>query len=203
MKGKIAFLGPAVLILGILSGCAFTTTEIKIDYSPSQYTKITEAKKTIEVKPFKDTRGVDPNLIAQKYNQYGKTTGKYVSDRVVADIVTDAVKNLLSNLNYRLLKEKADLILSGEIIKCDQTVLMGFWSGQIEGNIQVNLRLIDAKGDNILWNEIMSGYGKKTGLQIVTASAYKEVFEKTLDNLMTNIANSTTFKAVVEKNSPR
>lgn len=203
MKGKIAFLGLAVLILGILSGCVFTTTEMKIDYTPSQYTKITEAKKTIEVKPFKDTRGVDPRLIAPKYNQYGKTTGKYVSDREVAAIVTDTVKDLLSNLNYRLLKEKAELILSGEILKCDENVLAGAWSGEIEGGIQVNLRLIEVKSENIVWSEIMSGYGKKTGLQFVTAGAYKEVFEKMLDNLMTNIAYSSTFKKVVEKKSPR
>ena len=202
MKGKIGFLGLAVLIFSILSGCAFTMTEVRIDYNPSHYTKITEATKTIEVKPLRDTRGVDPRLLASKYNQYGKTTGKYVSDREVSAIVTDAVKNLLTNLNYRLVNEKTDLILSGEILKCDEEVLAG-WSAEIEGGIQVNLRLTEAKSENIVWNEIMSGYGKKTGLQFVTAGAYKEVFEKMLDNLMTNIAYSGTFKKVVEKKSPR
>ena len=78
---------------------------------------------------------------------------------------------------------------------------MGFWSGALEGNIQVNLRLIEANSGNILWNEVISGYGKKTKLQLATAGAYKEVFEKTLDNLMTNVANSTTFKAIIEKKS--
>jgi hypothetical protein len=201
MKGKIAFLSLAILMFGFLSGCAFTTTQIKVDYTPSHYSKITDATKTIEVKRFNDTRGVDPKLIAQKYNQYGKTTGKYVSEREVADIVTEAVQNLLSNLNYRILNDNGELIFGGEILKCEQNVLMGFWSGELEGNIQVNLRLIEANSGNILWNEVISGYGKKTGLQLVTADDYKEVFEKTLDNLMKNVANSTTFKTIVEKKS--
>ena len=188
-------------MFGFLSGCAFTTTQIKVDYTPSHYSKITDATKTIEVKRFNDTRGVDPKLIAQKYNQYGKTTGKYVSEREVADIVTEAVQNLLSNLNYRILNDNGELIFGGEILKCEQNVLMGFWSGELEGNIQVNLRLIEANSGNILWNEVISGYGKKTGLQLVTADDYKEVFEKTLDNLMKNVANSTTFKTIVEKKS--
>lgn len=201
MNGKIAFLSLAVLMFGILSGCAFTTTGIKIDYTPSHYSKVTDATKTIEVKRLNDIRGVDPNLIAQKHNQYGKTTGKYVSEREVSDMVTEAVKNLLTNLNYRILNDNGELVLAGEILKFDQNVLTGFWSGQLEGNIQVNLRLIEANSGNILWNEIISGYGKKTELVLVTANDRKEVAEKTLDNLMTNIANSTTFITVVEKKS--
>ena len=182
----------------ILGGCAFTTETVKIDYTPSHYSKITDATKTIQVNRLKDMRGVDPKLLSYKGTQY-KTSGTYVSEREVSDIVTDAIKNLLSNLNYRTVNDKGILTLAGEILKFESYVLMGFWSGAIEGNIQVNLRLIENKNGNIIWNEITSGYGKKTGVQIDREGHRKEVFEKALDNLMSNISNSTSFKKAVER----
>jgi hypothetical protein len=182
----------------ILGGCAYTTSTVKIDYTPSQYSKITDATKAIEVNRLKDMRGVDPKLLAYKGTQY-KTSGSYVAEREVSDIVTEAIKTLLSNQNYRIVNDKGNLTLTGEIIKFESYVLMGFWSGQIEGNIQVNLRLIDNKNGNIIWNEIFSGNGKKTGVQVDREVHRKEVIEKALDNLMSNISNSALFKKVIER----
>lgn len=182
----------------ILGGCAFTTETVKIDYTPSHYFKVTDATKTIEVNRFKDMRGVDPKLLSYKGTQF-KTSGAYVSEREVSDIVTEAIKNLLSNLNYQIVNDKGILTLTGEILKFESYVLIGFWSGQIEGNIQVNLRLIENKNGNIIWNEIFSGNGKKTGVQIDREGHRKEVIEKTLDNLMLNISNSTSLKKAIER----
>jgi uncharacterized lipoprotein YajG len=198
MNSKILYLINIAWLVCILGGCAYTTETVKLDYTPSHYTKITDATKTIEVNRLKDMRGVDPKLLSYK-GTAGKTTGSYVSEREVSDIVTDAIKNLLTNQNYRIVNDKGMLTLTGEILKFESYVLMGFWSGQIEGNIQVNLRLIDNKNGNIMWNEIFSGNGKKTGLQIDREGHRKEVLEKTLDNLMLNISNSTSFKKAIER----
>lgn len=198
MNKKILYLTFVALMVCILGGCAFTASTVKIDYNPSQYSKITDATKTIEVIRLKDMRGVDPKLLAYKGTQY-KTSGTYVSEREVSDIVTEAIKTLLSNQNYRIVNNNGNLALTGEIVKFESYVLMGFWSGTIEGNIQVNLRLLDNKNGNIIWNEIFSGNGKKTGVQVDREGHRKEVIEKALDNLMSNISNSTTFKKVVER----
>jgi hypothetical protein len=186
------------LMICILGGCAYTTSTVKIDYSPSKYSKITDATKTIEVNRLKDMRGVDPKLLSYKGTQF-KTSGSYVSEREVSDIVTEAIKNLLSNQNYRIVNDQGILTLTGEMMKFESYVLVGFWSGQIEGNIQVNLRLIDNKNGNIIWNEIFSGNGKKTGVQIDGEGHRKEVLEKALDNLMSNISDSTSFKKAIER----
>jgi uncharacterized lipoprotein YajG len=198
MNKKILYSILIALVICILGGCAFTTSTVKIAYTPSQYSKVTDATKTIEVNRLKDMRGVDPKLLSYKGTQY-KTSGAYVSEREVSDIVTEAIRNLLSNQNYRIVNDKGILTLTGEIMKFESYVLMGFWSGTIEGNIQLNLRLLDNKNGNIIWNEIFSGTGKKTGIQIDGEGHRKEVIEKTLDNLMSNISNSTSFKKAIER----
>ncbi len=198
MNRKLLYLVVIALTAFTLGGCAYTTSTVKIDYTPSKYSKVTESTKTIEVNRLKDMRGVDPKLLAYKGTQY-KTSGTYVSEREVSEIVTEAIKTLLSNQNYKIVNDRGILILSGEIIKFESYVITGFWSGQMEGNIQVNLRLIDNRNGNIVWNEIFSGNGKKTGLQVDREGHRKEVIEKALDNLMSNISNSTSFKKVVER----
>lgn len=190
-----------VCLVGILGSCAFSTTKIKLDYTAPRYSKITEAPATIEVRPLKDMRGVEPNLIANKQNQYGKTTGKYVSDKEISAILTEALRNMLSDLNYKVAEGSGEIILTGEILKFEQNILQGFWSGQLEGNVQVNLRLLNARSNTILWNEIISGRGNMSGIQFVTDDKRREVAKKTFDSLMTNIANSPTFKTAIERGS--
>jgi DNA repair protein RadC len=53
--------------------------------------------------------------------------------------------------------------------------------------------LIDNKDGNIKWNEIFNGNAKKTKFHL------KEVIEMALDNLMSNISNSTSFKKAIER----
>jgi len=196
MKAKLGFL--VILAVMVLGGCAFTTDVVKIDYTPSSYSKITDCQKSIEVKRIKDMRGVEPTLLSYKGTQY-KTSGKYLAEKEVSDIVTDSLKGLLSNLNYKVTGKEGDLVLSGEILKFDQQVIMGFWSGALEGNIQLALKLAENNTGNILWSEIISGYGKKTGLQVDRDVHRKEVIEKALDNLMSNMANSDGFKKAIER----
>jgi len=199
MNRKILFLVFMGLMICLLGGCAFTTETVKIDYTPSHYSKVTEVKtKTIEVNRLKDMRGVDPKLLSYKGTGV-KTSSGYVSEREVSEIVTEAIKNLLSNMNYNAVDNKGMLALTGEILKFETIVLVGFWSGQLEGNIQVNLRLIDNKSGNIIWTEIVSGNGKKTGLLMDSAGSRKEALEAALDSLMSNIYNSTSLKKAVER----
>jgi hypothetical protein len=189
------------ILLGLLavgmSGCAFSTDVVKIEYSPSRFTKVTESQKAIEVQRIKDIRGVEPTLLAYKGVQY-KTTGKYVAEKEVADLMTDAIRQLLANLNYKVVEGKGDLTLTGEILKFDSQVLVGFWSGSIEGSTQVNFKLTDNQSRNIVWSEMISAYAKKTGLQVDREGHRKEVAEQVLDQLMQKLAESTTFKAAVE-----
>ena len=100
-------------------------------------------------------------------------------------------------MGYKLDSSQNDLTLAGEVLKFDSYVIMGFWSGAIEATIQVNLRLINNKNKAIIWNEIISGYGKQGGTQVDRWGNRKEAFDLALDNLMRNIASSETFRAAI------
>jgi hypothetical protein len=166
---------------------------LKIDYTPSHYSKITDSTETIEVNRLKDVRGVDPKFISYKGAQYrGIYKGAYISEREVSDIVTDAIKNLLTNQNYQIVNDKGMLTLTGEILKFELNVQ----SDPTAWNILVDLRLIDNNDRNIKWNEIFMGTGKTPGFRL---KHLKQAIEMALDNLMSNISNSTSFKKAIER----
>ena len=186
----LVFMG---LLICILGGCLSTTSTLKIDYTPSHYSKITDSTETIEVNRLKDVRGVDPKFISYKGAQYrGIYKGAYVSERDVSDIVTDAIKNLLTNQNYRIVNDKGMLTLTGEILKFELNVE----SDPTAWNILVDLRLIDNNDRNIKWNEIFMGTGKTPGFRL---KHLKQAIEMALDNLMSNISNSASFKRALER----
>ena len=185
-------------LLLLLTSCAYTTSTVKVDYTPQDYSVHVDSSSSIFVQKLSDQRGVEPNLLSYKGVQY-KTTGKYITDREIADIVTDAIKGVLTKMGYPLVDNGGNVTLKGEILKLDSQVLMGFWSGELDSNIQLNLKLSDNKSGAVIWSEIVSGNGQTTGLQIDSEEHRKEVIEKALDNLMSKIANSTTLREAIAK----
>lgn len=196
---KIIFnLIPFILLFVLLSGCAFTKEYVKINYSPSSYSKQTQSTKTILIEKLKDVRGVEPNIISYKGTQF-KTSGQYINDKEISELLTEKIKELLSNLGYQIGSTDGDLTLAGEVLKFDSYIISGFWSGEVDAVIQLNLKLIDSNSKSTLWNEIISGRGKKSGIQIDRWGNRQEAIEKALDELMNNIANSASLKNAIEK----
>ena len=196
---KFSLLG-SILIL--LTSCAFSTSTVKIDYVPQDYTVHVDSSSSIFVQKLNDVRGVEPTLLSYKGVQY-KTSGKYVTEREIADILTDAIKGVLTKIGYHLVEDGGNVTLKGDILKLDSQVMMGFWSGEMESTIQVNLKLVDNKSGQMIWDEVFCGTGKKTGLQVDREGHRKEVTEKALDNLMTKIATSTSLREAVAKSQPK
>jgi hypothetical protein len=196
---KVFLLGSIFLLL---SSCAFSTSTVKIDYVPQDYSVHVDSSNSIFVQKLSDVRGVEPTLLSYKGVQY-KTSGKYVTDREISDILTDALQGVLTKMGYHLVENGSNVTLKGDILKIDSQVLMGFWSGEMEATIQLSLKLIDSKSGAIIWDEVLTGNGKKTGLQIDREEHRKEVTEKALDSLMTKIATSTSLRDAVAKSQPK
>jgi hypothetical protein len=187
--------GIAVLLLTVvlIGACAFTDSTLKLDYSASKHAKISAPADKINIAKFTDQRGVEPTLLANKGTIH-RTTGKYYSDKEVASVVTDATKTLLAQLGYSVVDDAADFRLSGELLKFDSQVAVGFWSGTLDGSAQLNLKLSDTKNGSVVWNEMITATAKKDGLQIDAEYHRKEVADMLLDELMNKLAASSTFK---------
>ena len=55
-----------IMSAGVLGGCAFTDEQVKIDYTPSDYSMRSTSDAAIHVDRLRDARGVAPKLISYK-----------------------------------------------------------------------------------------------------------------------------------------
>ena len=196
MKANLPRLWSLAALVSVLTGCAFTKETVTLNYQRPPLGEAVKEEATITVQKLKDARGADPYLLANKGVQ-GKTSGAYVTTNEVADIVTEALKDTLTGMSCKLVAEGADLNLGGDILKYDSAVLMGFWSGAMEGSIQLNLKLTNAKTGALVWSEVLSGYSKIDGLQVDRAAHRQMVAEKALQDVMQKLASSESFRKVL------
>jgi len=91
-----------ILAGSLLTGCAFSRTLVKLNFSPNVTQSLNAARKgSLEVGEVKDTRLVtDPLVLMQKANQYGPTSGAYVTEVPVATIFRDGLKMALEQNGF-------------------------------------------------------------------------------------------------------
>ena len=182
----------------IISGCAYNDSIVRIDFKPPALNATAATSKPITVETLTDQRGKDPLVLGNKGVQF-KTTGRYTVETPVANIVTNAIRDSLASLKYNVTADAADLVLSGELLRLESDVVRGFWSGELDGTVQVSLKLTNRATGNLLWTQTFTGFGKKTGLQIDHEGHRRDVTEMALADLVTKIAASPTLRLALEK----
>lgn len=158
----------------LLSGCAWTTSELAIDTSHlSARNQEFNHNKTAIVRSVTDARTFDPNTpdasqpsldvndseeknkaIGRKRNGYGKALGAFVlaKDQTVSGLVQQAIEQALRDNNYQVLDSKErmskdTLVIDVEIQKFWAWVRPMFWSARISNNIETKLTLSGTASD--------------------------------------------------------
>ena len=196
MKATLSQFLPLVALVALLTGCAFTKETVALNYQRPPLGEPVKEEATIAVQKLKDARGADPYLLAQK-GVYGKTSGAFLTSNEVAVTVTEALTDTLTGMGCKVVAEGADLHLGGDLLKFDSSVIVGFWAGSLEGSIQINLKLTNAKTGALLWSDVISGYSKLTGLQVDRAAHRTAAAEQALQDAMQKLAASESFRKVV------
>ena len=158
---KTAFRLVMAGLMLISSGCAFNTSTLHLDYKAPVYAEKVTFEKSIDVQPLNDIRGGDPFPISYKGVEF-KTTGTYLADEKIADIITDDIKTNLTNLNYKIVASQGDLILAGELAKLDSTFISGVLTADLNCTILISLKLTDAKTGHLVWSEMLTGFQKRS-----------------------------------------
>ncbi len=197
MKIKLLVFSGLIAFISLTTGCAFSKSTVKIDFKPPAFNNKVSVEKIIAVQKLNDLRGGDPFLLSYK-GVTTKTSGTYVTDKEVAEIVTDAIKDTLTALNYKIAANQGDLVVSGDLLKLDSTPIMGFWSGSLDCTIQINLKLSDGKTGKLLWSDIFTGFNKETGLQVDNEGHRKVTTEAAIGDLMQKLAASPGFKGAIQ-----
>lgn len=177
-----------------ISGCALTTTNLPLTYKPN-ISKVQEAPNRVhalKVAAFQDERGENPSLIMHKINMYNdEMSGTCMAERPIADIIHDAIVDSLQKKNYKV-DADSNLVLSGELINLTFKPRMGFFTGSMLANLEMNFKLINKKSNHIVWTEIFKGSGVSGSNDLI-----KDSFKLAVDDLIAKLLRSSEFRGSV------
>lgn len=182
-------------IIGLGAGCGLGKTTIKLSPRAPTFTDKVAGPTVINVEKLKDCRGIDPFLLSCR--GAGGATENYVTDRQLAEIVTDSLKGTLHNLGCNVQCETGDFTLSGDLLKFDSMAQVGNANGEVETSVLINLKLTYCQTGGQprhLWGEVVSGNTKQAGVPLDNANIRRKVAESALNAAMTNLANSQGFR---------
>ncbi|MGE4650041.1 MAG: hypothetical protein AAEJ53_04055 [Myxococcota bacterium] len=186
-------------IAGVLGGCAFGASQVQLDYKlePMDITQYrSKGTATIQIVEVKDGRGVDdPSVIVHKKNGYGQSTsGTYVAEKPIAEIVTGAVVEALEQLNYKISPD-GKFKLSGRINSVDRKDFPGLLDDSIQLSLAIALQITTHGGDPV-WSENFIGNGKVIS-SLAGGDVLREEFDDTLTRVVRQLQNSPTlYKAL-------
>lgn len=140
-----------------LSGCAFSIHESPLNYSYSGEVVAAGAdiSRGVVVGAVEDNRTVDrPDIISHLVNGYGQTTsGGYVAEAPIADIVKDGVQEALDAAGYSGHPDELTMDLTIEDYEYD--AVSGFWSVKnITAEMTVALRM-ESRGTLVAQNTVV------------------------------------------------
>ena len=148
------------LIALAVTGCAFSRTTTPINYSP-RYSQPLAAgdRNALAVGAFRDSRPVsDDKVLLHKANQYGTTSGAYVAERPVADLLRDGVIEALKKNEFTL-STSPKYELRGDLQEFGINSIAGLWTATVKPRMQVRFELVEKASGNPVWRDTYIGRG--------------------------------------------
>jgi hypothetical protein len=185
--------------IAFLSGCAMTKENLALNYhldaNSGGILKVSHAEKvSVSVQDKRDVE--DPRLIIHKQNMYNNvTSGGYLAEKPLANIVKEALSTGLNQMGYSL-SNRSKYLFDCELIEVKPKYVMGWVQGTVGVQVELNIRVYNEISHAIVWQDIIRGHGS-----VITAwggnDTLKAAFNKALTNAIRQLQNSKSLTEIL------
>lgn len=145
-------------LASLITGCAYTNTETKVNFAPGLSEPLRQSKATLQVEEGKDTRAVnDPRVIIHKANNYGRTTGAYVAPIPVSELFRKGLVAALRTNAFQVVSNAATYSLNFELQEFDYDTLGGVWTVTTKPKCAVRFELTEKSTGRSVWRDTLVG----------------------------------------------
>jgi len=189
----------ASLVSIVFVGCAFTRTETKVNFTPQIMSPLmaVASESSMSLAKIKDTRSVkDERVLMHKKNGYGQTTtGAYVADRPVAEILQSGVMTALRQNRFPVTDESGKYELRGDLQDFSFEVITGFWSGTVKPKISVRFEVVEKETGRSVWRDTYVG---RDTMQASwgDAALVAEMFTKAANSIVDQLIADESFRSL-------
>lgn len=195
----LKYLSKVLCFLGIISnlaGCAYSQSTVPMNAVTINPNSIHKAAHhtAIDVKVI-DVRGTDPKFLVNKFNAYGATSGQYLADKPLADLVGQTLTSALKTAGYTV-NNNSSRVLTAEIVRLDSKVQDNFVNLHFLTDLQINFKIVDAGTQNVVWNQTINGHSKQSTV-ILTSTDVIAGVNSAISEATINLVNSPEFNKVM------
>jgi uncharacterized lipoprotein YajG len=185
------FLITAVLFL---SGCAFTTGHVDLQYQPaSAGTKIATAQSPPVALKIIDKRSTQ--IVGSKINGFGMKTADIVSDSDVPATLKTAFETELENRGFKL--GPNGLVLVVELRNLQNQFALGFFSGESTGSVGMEVTIERPDGAKI-YNQYITGQGQDS-IELADMSNAQKTLNAAIENAVSKTFNDAAFIEALQR----
>src|SRR5712671_684067 len=178
----------ALLLFG-LTGCAFSSGVVKLNYQAP--VDLPHGQGDVAVGKIADERGREPDLLMNKINGYGqKTSGAYLAEKPVAEIVEGSVREALSSAGYRVDNPNAPKLLKGRLMSLDFEPIASVFTVTLNTKLVVEFTVSDQQTQQILWKEFVTGLGSQKSGSMMSEDYIRPAFKLAMDDLLRKLVSS-------------
>jgi len=185
------------LLLFNLTGCAFSSGVVKLDYQAP--VDLPHGQGDVTVGKIVDERGQEPDLLMHKINGYGqKTSGAYLAEKPVAEIIEDSVREALSSAGYRVDDQNAPRLIKGRLMSLDFEPITSVFTATLNAKLMVEFTVTDQQTQQNIWKEIVTGLGSQKSGSAFGEDYIRPAFKQAMDDLLRKLVSSDSFKAALK-----
>jgi hypothetical protein len=195
---SIQFLG-GVLMVGLLTGCAFSRTPVQVKLVPSLDRPLKEpVKASVKVIAVRDTRPVaDELVLIQKNNLHGPTSGAYVTEKPAAEIFSDGLNAALRQNGFET-TNATQYVLEGEIQGFHNRIISsGILAGQGSTTLILTVHFQLTRAGRPVWNTDFVGQDSENAM-FPTGNRYGLSFAEAADDVIRQLISDRVFRSYFE-----
>ncbi len=192
-----------LLLMACLTGCAFSRTQVKINFSPVVENQLKAAHTNrLKIGTIKDSRLVtDEFVLIHKSNAYGATSGAYITDVPVAKIFQSGLQAALAQNGFTDGKQD-EYKLNAD--------LRGFGFGVIQGGLfnltgkpwmEIRFELDDGTTGQPVWHDTYTGQStqKLSSWDGANQELLVKMFSQVAEDAIKQLVADKTFRSFFEK----
>ncbi len=169
------------ILITALSGCAFTTDRIQLQYVPQTgVSSLPGANNVVVATKVSDLRA-DKTKVSSKKNGFGIETAPIIATEDVTITLQRAIEQELQARGFSIDSNRTRVVISVDLTRFYNDHKMGFIAGDAIADLNMNVTVKSIEGKQIYKRQILAE-GSETYTQLATGNNARLALNRALEN---------------------
>ena len=175
-----------------LSGCALTTEQIELNYTPQAGVSKVAGAENVSVNVQVADLRLDRSKVSSKKNGFGMEMAPITATEDVAVTIRKAIETELKARGFQLGSDAALVKVAADVTRFYNDHKMGFFAGDAVADLNMSVTVKSKSGQLLFLKQIIA-QGKEANTQLATGNNARLALDRALENGMKMLFEDQTF----------